>query len=60
MRYGPSMSENIVGGQHTRPRYLALYLSGVLIGSAVRLAAWVAPKRIVADLEDRLLPGEGR
>lgn len=49
------MTANRVGGTESDPRYAAIFVVGVLLGSMIRLVAYLFPERIVATLEDLLL-----
>lgn len=52
------MSRNKLGGDEARPAYFLLFLLGVLVGSLVRVGAFVIPARGVRWLEATLLPGK--
>lgn len=50
------MSENRIGGDMSGVLYLLIFLVGVLIGSWIRVVAFIMPKRIVEYFIQRLLP----
>jgi hypothetical protein len=49
------MTSNLVGGGESNIRYFALYVFGVILGSLIRIIAFVFPSRIVRKLEDLLV-----
>jgi len=49
------MVANRVGGNESDVRYLAVFLVGVVLGSAIRIVAFLFPDRIVRKLEVVLL-----
>jgi hypothetical protein len=50
------MTANRIGGDDSDVRYLLLYLLGVVLGSGIRLVAFLFPTSVVRTLEDALLP----
>jgi len=46
-----------VGGDESNVRYLTIYMGGVLLGSGIRIAAFLLPDRLVNKLEAFLLDG---
>jgi len=49
------MTAHRIGGDESNSRYLGLFLFGVLLGSVIRIVAFVFPNRIVRRLENTLL-----
>jgi flagellar motor switch protein FliM len=50
------MTENRIGGGESRTAFLVVFVLGVLIGSFVRVAAFVMPQSTVEYLMRKLLP----
>ena len=49
------MTSNLVGGGESNIRYFGLYVLGVILGSLIRIVAFVFPGHIVRKLEDKLV-----
>jgi hypothetical protein len=49
------MTSSLVGGNESNIRYFGLYVVGVILGSLIRITAFVFPGRIVDKLEDLLV-----
>lgn len=49
------MTPSLVGGDESTLRYFSLYMIGVILGSLIRLVAYVFPSHIVRTLEKTLL-----
>lgn len=49
------MAGNRVGGAESNARYFGVFLLGVLLGSSIRVVAFLFPNRVVRRLEDTLL-----
>lgn len=43
-----------IGDETTDVRYTLLYLAGVVIGTGVRVVAWVLPAELVSTVKDKL------
>lgn len=54
------MLEDRIGGGESRMIFLLIFLTGVLIGSSVRIAAFIMPKRTVEYFMQKLLPMSGQ
>jgi hypothetical protein len=50
------MSENRIGGGESQAIFYLIFFTGVLIGSSVRIAAFIMPKRTVEYFMEKLLP----
>jgi hypothetical protein len=51
------MTENSIGGEDSRFFFLVVFILGVLVGSFVRVGAFVMPSRLVRFCMEKLLPG---
>ena len=49
------MAGNRVGSAESNARYFSVFLLGVLLGSSIRIVAFLFPNRVVRKLEDTLL-----
>jgi len=50
-------AEDRIGGGESSPKYAALFVTGAVVGTAVRTAMWLLPDGLV-DRVKRLLPGQ--
>jgi hypothetical protein len=50
------MSKNSIGGGNSQQLFLLIFISGILIGSLVRIVAFILPNRSVKFFIQKLLP----
>lgn len=52
------MTTSKIGGSKTKNKYFRLYLFGLVLGSLIRIVAFLAPVGAVRRLENSLLPDD--